>query len=170
MAPEAAVIIELAKRAGVTLATAESLTGGMVCTALVSVAGASAVVRGGIVAYDSEVKVSALGVSQKLIDDEGPVAHAVAIAMARGARTMFGADVAVATTGVAGPEPHGGREPGTVVIAVVGLGADRVATVHIEGNRDDVMHGAVDSALDHLTQALSSNEARGGKPQVREQD
>jgi len=160
MAPDASAIIELAKRASVTLATAESLTGGKVCEALVSVAGASAVVRGGIVAYHSEVKISALGVSPLLIEREGPVAHAVAISMARGALKLFGADVAVATTGVAGPEPHGGREPGTVVIAVVGAGADRVTTVHIDGNRDDVMCGAVDVALDHLARALSSLDPR----------
>ncbi|NYI41799.1 CinA family protein [Demequina lutea] len=160
MSPEAAAIIELAKRAGVTLATAESLTGGAVCEALVSVAGASAVVRGGIVAYHTEVKVGALGVSTLLIEREGPVAHSVAIAMARGALRLFGADVAVATTGVAGPEPHGGREPGTVVVAVVGPGPELVTTVYIEGNRDDVMHGAVAVALDHLTRALSSLDAR----------
>lgn len=156
MSPDAASIIELAKRAGVTLGTAESLTGGMLCEALVAVPGASAVVRGGIVAYDAEVKISALGVSPLLLEREGPVAHSVASAMARGARKALGADVAVATTGVAGPEPHGGKEPGTVVIAVVGPGRDRVTTVHIDGNRDDVMHGAVDIALDHLARVLTA--------------
>ena len=160
MAPKAAHIIELAKGAGVTLATAESVTGGMVCETLVSVAGASAVVRGGIVAYHSDVKISALGVNPLLIEREGPVAHSVAIEMARGALRVCGADVAVATTGVAGPEPHGGSAPGTVVIAVVGPGVDRVTTVHIEGDRDDVMHGAVDAAIDYLAQALSSLDLR----------
>ncbi len=155
MSPEAAAIIALAKEAGVTLATAESLTGGMVCAALVSVPGASAVVRGGIVAYDTAVKINTLGVSALLIEREGPVAHAVAIAMARGALTVFGADVAVATTGVAGPEPHGGRAPGTVVIAVVGPGADWVKTLHLGGNRDDVMSEAVTLALDQLARVLS---------------
>jgi len=156
MSPDAVAIIELAERAGVTLATAESLTGGMVCSTLVSAPGASAVVRGGIVAYNTDVKISVLGVSPLLIEREGPVAHAVASAMALGALTVLGADVAVATTGVAGPEPHGGREPGTVVIAVVGPGVDRVTTVHIDGNRDDVMGEAVAVALDQLAGVLSS--------------
>lgn len=154
MFPEAVVIIDLAKTASVTLATAESLTGGLVCASLVSAPGASAVVRGGIVAYNTAVKVSALQVSPILIEREGPVAHAVALAMARGALTTLGADVAVATTGVAGPDPHGGCEPGTVVIAVVGPDSHRVKTVHIEGNRDDVMHEAVSVALEELTQVL----------------
>ncbi len=155
MSPEAAPIIALAREAGVTLATAESLTGGMVCAALVSAPGASAFVKGGIVAYDTAVKIGTLGVSPLLIEREGPVAHSVAIAMARGALTVFGADVAVATTGVAGPEPHGGREPGTVVIAVVGPGPDWATTLHIDGDRADVMSGAVTFALDQLERALS---------------
>ena len=155
MFPEAAVIIDLAKTAGVTLATAESLTGGAVCAALVSTAGASEVVRGGIVAYDTKVKIDVLRVSPLLIEREGPVAQAVALAMARGALTALGADVAVATTGVAGPEPHGGREHGTVVIAVVGPGVNTVRTVHFEGNRDDVVRETVAAALEDLARVLS---------------
>lgn len=156
MSPEAERVIELAKRAGVSLGTAESLTGGMVCEALVAVPGASAVVRGGIVAYDAEVKISALGVPPLLLEREGPVSSAVASAMARGARKALGADVVVATTGAAGPDSHGGKPAGTVVIAVVGPGRDRVTTVHIDGDRDDVMRGAVSAALDHLTRLLSA--------------
>lgn len=155
MSSEVAAIIDLAKTAGVTLATAESLTGGLVCAALVSQAGASAVVRGGIVAYDTAVKIDVLGVSPLLIEREGPVAHAVALAMARGAMEALQADVAVATTGVAGPDLHGGREPGTVVIACVGPSVHRVRTVHIAGSRDDVMTGAVKAALEDLEQVLS---------------
>jgi nicotinamide-nucleotide amidase len=158
MSPDAAAVIALATRAGLSLATAESLTGGMRCEALVAVPGASAVVKGGVVAYDAEVKTSALGVSASLLESEGPVSQAVASAMARGARALLGADVAVATTGAAGPEPHGGREPGTVVIAVIGPTRDRVTTVHIEGDRDDVMRGAVRIALDHLNRVLTAEQ------------
>ena len=161
MAPNAALVIDRAKVAGLTLATAESLTGGMVCAALVSTPGASAVVKGGVVAYSTAVKIGALGVDPQLIETEGPVAHAVALEMARGVRRLLGADVAVATTGAAGPEPHGGREPGTVVIAVVGPFAERVTTVHIAGNRDDVMSGAVVVALEELAQVLSALAAQG---------
>ena len=139
-----------------SIATAESLTGGLVCAALVEVPGASSVVKGGIVAYDTDAKMRALGVSALLLEVEGPVSHAVAEAMARGARAALGADVAVATTGVAGPEPHGGRDPGTVVIAVAGPEGDRVTTVHLAGDRADVMGGAVLAALDQLTRMLSA--------------
>lgn len=155
---EAAAVIDLAARAGLSIATAESLTAGTVCEALVAVPGASAVVKGGIVAYDTEVKASALGVSRAVLEREGPVSHAVASAMARGARSLLGADVAVATTGAAGPEPHGGREPGTVVIAVVGPTRDRVTTIHIDGDRDDVTRGAVRIALDHLARVLAAEQ------------
>ncbi|MBC7298661.1 MAG: CinA family protein, partial [Demequina sp.] len=65
------------------------------------------------------------------------------------------ADVAVATTGVAGPDAHGGKPPGTVVIAVVGPQGERVTTVHLDGDRDDVRHGAVAAALSHLEAMLS---------------
>lgn len=155
MSPNATGIISLAKAAGVTLATAESLTGGRVCAALTAVPGASAVVRGGIVAYDSEVKAGVLGVSPELLNGEGPVSHPVALAMARGVASVLGADVAVATTGAAGPEPHGGRVPGTVVVAVVGRNFEHAATLHIKGGRDDVVSGAVAAALEDLSRELS---------------
>lgn len=153
---DAALIVERAAARGLTIGTAESLTGGMVCDELVAVPGASAVVRGGIVAYDAEVKRDALGVSPELIEREGPVSHAVATAMARGARRALGADVVVATTGAAGPEPHGGAAPGTVVIAVVGPAIDRVATLRCAGDREAVRREATRVALVHLLRSLSA--------------
>ncbi len=155
MSPEAASLITLAVRAGVTLATAESLTGGLVCAALVSEPGASAVVKGGIVAYDSAIKASVLGVSPVDLAEEGPVSHVVAIAMARGVCRALGADVAVATTGVAGPEPHGGQAAGTFVIAVVGPKVERVVTYFADGDRASVVQRAVAFALGDLKNVLS---------------
>lgn len=152
---EAARAVALARDAGVTVATAESLTGGLVCAALVDVPGASAVVKGGIVAYDAELKHTQLGVSQRLLAVEGTVSHAVATAMARGARRQLGADVAVATTGVAGPEPHDGKPPGTVIVAVVGPGGERVITLHLEGDRDSIRQATVGAALVQLEKMLS---------------
>lgn len=148
-------VIQAAKAARVTVATAESLTGGLVCDALVAVPGASAVVKGGIVAYDVDVKHSALGVSRALLDAEGPVSQSVARAMARGVIRELGADVGVATTGVAGPEPHGGHAPGTVVIAVVTPRGDKAMTVHLTGDREAVRRAAVDHALAQLLKAVS---------------
>jgi nicotinamide-nucleotide amidase len=139
----------------VTIATAESLTGGLVCAAIVDVPGASAVLKGGIVAYDAEAKHRQLGVSRRLLETDGPVSHAVATSMARGARSQMGADVGVATTGVAGPDAHGGKPPGTVIVAVVGPQGERVVTLLCDGNRDEVRQAAVGVALSHLEKTLS---------------
>ncbi|PKQ16671.1 MAG: competence protein [Actinobacteria bacterium HGW-Actinobacteria-8] len=152
---EAARVVALARDAGVTIATAESLTGGLVCAAIVDVPGASAVLKGGIVAYDAEAKHRQLGVSRRLLETDGPVSHAVATSMARGACRQMGADVGVATTGVAGPDAHGGKPPGTVIVAVVGPQGERVVTLLCEGNRDEVRQAAVGAALSHLEKTLS---------------
>jgi competence/damage-inducible protein CinA-like protein len=115
---EHAVARLLAER-GLTLAVAESLTGGLVAARLVNVPGASGWFRGGIVSYASDVKFDLLGVP------EGPVvSEAAARAMAAGVRTRLGADLGLAVTGVAGPDPQDGEKPGTVFLAVAGL--DRV--------------------------------------------
>ncbi len=151
---EAARVVALARDAGVSIATAESLTGGLVCAAIVDVPGASAVLKGGIVAYDTEVKHSQLGVSRRLLETDGPVSHAVATSMARGARRQLGADVAVATTGVAGPDAQGGKPPGTVIVAVVGPQGERVVTLRFDGDRDEVRQATVGAALSHLEKAL----------------
>ncbi len=152
---EAARVVALARDAGVSIATAESVTGGLVCAALVDVPGASDVLKGGIVAYDAELKHSLLGVSRQLLETEGTVNQVVAVAMARGARRHMGADVAVATTGVAGPDPHGGKPPGTVMVAVVGPRGERVTTLQFDGDRDKVRQAAVGAALSDLEKMLS---------------
>ncbi len=156
MGSEAVEAIALASELGVTIATAESLTGGKVCEALVEVPGASHVVRGGVVAYVVDVKHDVLGVAQDLLDTLGPVSEPVALAMARGARRLMGADVAVATTGVAGPEPHGGEAPGTVVIAVAGPKGETVTTLHLSGNRDDIRRETTRLALVELRMLLAA--------------
>ena len=109
--------------AGLTVAVAESLTGGSVVEALVRVPGASACVRGGVVAYATDLKATLLGVPADLLAERGPVDPDVAAAMADGVRRRLGADLGVATTGVAGPEPQGGRPVGTFYVAVA-TGAD----------------------------------------------
>ena len=92
---------------GKTVATAESLTGGLVGAAITELPGASAVYRGGIVAYSTLAKEQVLGVPVPLLREFGPVHATTALAMARHARMLFGADLGVATTGVAGPDPVG---------------------------------------------------------------
>ncbi len=108
------VTLGLLRDRGLTLATAESLTGGMVGSRLCDVPGASGVFRGGVVSYSSEVKHQVLGVP------EGPVVSVeAAVSMARGVRRVLGADVGIAVTGVAGPDEQEGRPVGTVCMAVV---------------------------------------------------
>lgn len=102
-----------------TVATAESLTGGLISAALTEVPGASRVFRGSIVCYASEVKISTLGVDSELIASGGAIQEAVALQMAQGACSLLGSDFGLAVTGVAGPAPQDGQQPGTVCIAVV---------------------------------------------------
>lgn len=115
----AGVVAALAGR-GETLACAESLTGGLLTAAVVGVPGASAVFRGGIVAYATDLKATLLGVDPVLLAERGPVDPDVAAQMADGTRTRLGATWGVSTTGVAGPQPQGGQPVGRVYLAVTG--------------------------------------------------
>jgi nicotinamide-nucleotide amidase len=137
---------------GWTVAVAESLTGGLVVSALVSVAGASATVRGGVVAYATALKHSLLGVDAALLAAEGAVHPEVARQMADGVRSAaavggLAADVGIATTGVAGPTAQDGRPVGTVHIAVVTPDETRVVTLALEGDRSRIRSEATTAAL-----------------------
>lgn len=116
----AAELVELLVTLSRTLVTAESLTGGLVGAAITAVPGCSAVYRGGVVSYATELKAQLLDVDRGLLDRVGAVHPDVARAMASGAAGRLGADYAVATTGVAGPSAQDGRRPGTVFIGVHG--------------------------------------------------
>lgn len=103
-----------------TIAVAESLTGGLLAAAITGVPGASAVFRGSVTAYATDLKASILGVDANLLDEVGAVHAEVARQMAEGVRRLCRADIGVATTGVAGPTPQDGRPVGTVFVAVAG--------------------------------------------------
>jgi nicotinamide-nucleotide amidase len=111
-------VVRLLRAADRTLACAESLTGGGVGARLTAVAGASAVFAGSAVVYTTEAKRVVLDVPAELLEEHGPVSEACATAMATGARRVFGTDIALALTGAAGPEPHGGADPGAVWVAL----------------------------------------------------
>jgi nicotinamide-nucleotide amidase len=111
------VVAKLLER-GLTVATGESLTAGLVAATLAEVPGCSAVLRGGVVAYQADVKRQLLDVSDEELG-AGLVSRQVAEAMARGAARRLGADIGIGTTGVAGPDPHDGEPVGSVWIAVV---------------------------------------------------
>jgi nicotinamide-nucleotide amidase len=149
--PMEAVVGGLLVAQGRTLAVAESLTGGLVAARIVSVPGASAWFRGGIVAYATDVKGDLLDVPP------GPVvSEAAAVAMADGVRARFGADVGLSTTGVAGPTEQDGQPPGTVWLGLA-VG-DEVSAVRLRlpGDRERVRQLAVISALDRLRHALGA--------------
>lgn len=103
-----------------TIAVAESLTGGLLAAAITGVPGASAVFRGSVTAYATDLKASILGVDANLLDEVGAVHAEVARQMAIGVRRLCGADIGIATTGVAGPLPQDGRPVGTVFVSVAG--------------------------------------------------
>lgn len=147
--PIDAVVLELLGSAGLTVATAESVTGGLVASRLTSWPGSSAVVRGGVVSYASEVKFGLLGV------ERGPVVtEQAAAAMAEGVAGVLGADVGVATTGAAGPEGAEGVQPGTVCLGLWLDGRSHTTTVLLPGGRDQVRQYAVISVLDFLRRQL----------------
>lgn len=151
---ELAELLDALAVAGETVAVAESLTGGLVCSTLVTVPGASRVVVGGIVAYQTDVKASVLGVSDALLAERGAVDPDVALAMARQVRTKFGATIGLSTTGVAGPDPQDGVPVGTVFVALVSDRGETVEKCDLDGTRDEVRMRAAGAALRLLENSL----------------
>lgn len=156
-----AQLIQLLQEASLTIAAAESLTGGLVCDALVRTQGASRVFLGGIVAYSNDIKVSELGVDRGLVNNSGAVNGEVAKQMATGAARRLDADVGISTTGVAGPGGQDGRPPGTVFIAAIRAGRTPwVRELALPGDRETVRRNSVIRALE-LTIEMLSHECRG---------
>lgn len=147
-----AVRILLAR--GESLAVAESLTGGLLAATIVEIPGVSAVFRGGLVVYATDLKHSLAGVPADLLASRGPVDADVAVALAQGARRRCGADWGVATTGVAGPQPQDGQPVGTVFVAVAGPRAAIVRRLQLGGDRAVIRADTVSQALALLTDQL----------------
>jgi nicotinamide-nucleotide amidase len=148
------LVAGLAER-GWTLATGESLTAGLVAATIAEVPGCSAVLRGGVVAYQADVKETVLGVPPDAIA-AGLVSEAVAVALARGAMRTLQADVGIGTTGVAGPQPHDGAPVGSVWVAVAT--SDSVVTEHLSlvGDRAAIRCQTVEACLTLLGQVIDS--------------
>jgi PncC family amidohydrolase len=137
------------------IAVAESCTGGEVAHRITSVAGSSAYFQGGIVSYSNSAKHSLLGVPQAILDNPGAVSEACARAMAEGARRVFGADIAVATTGIAGPGGGTARKPvGLVYIAATGPNGTVVNEHQFSGDREAVMSAAATAAMELLVETV----------------
>ena len=137
-----------------TVATAESLTGGEVASTIVEIPGVSAVYRGGLVVYATDLKHSLAGVPRALLDERGAVDPDVAAALAAGARERCSADWGLATTGVAGPDSQDGKPPGLVFVAVAGPPGTVVERLELAGNRADVRTASVTSVLNLLVAQL----------------
>jgi nicotinamide-nucleotide amidase len=152
----AASCVDALRQRAETLATAESLTAGLVCSTLAEVPGASDVLRGGLAAYATDVKVAVLGVDPAVVAEHGVVSAACVQEMARRACSLFASDWALATTGVAGPTEQEGRPVGTVFVAVCGPGRLETRELTLAGTRDDVRRGAVGHVLSLLSSTLAT--------------
>lgn len=152
---------------GQTLAAAESLTAGLFCATIAGVPGASAVLRGGLVTYATDLKETLAGVPGALLAANGPVASETARAMAEGARRRCGSDWSVALTGVAGPDPQDGHPVGEVWCAVGRPGDAGVAVERLDldpaAGRWGIRAGAVSAALDMLAREMTPGAAEAGE-------
>lgn len=144
---------------GLTLAIAESLTGGLLTAEFIRPAGASLVVNGGVVAYNTAVKRAVLGVDKALLEQYGPVHPEVARQMADRVRRVLAvdgrpADLGLATTGVAGPDPQAGADAGLVYVGVAVDDTLDVLTLHLDGGRDAIRAQTVTHAVAALAERL----------------
>ncbi|SDP34965.1 nicotinamide-nucleotide amidase [Nakamurella panacisegetis] len=144
---------------GLTVACAESLTGGLLCAVLTEIPGVSAVLRGGLVVYATDLKGSLAGVDPDLLATRGPVDPEVAAQLADGARRACGATIGIGLTGVAGPDPQNGVPVGTWHVALAGPGGTAQRSGHPSGGRPTrgaVRVAAVRAALDLLAELTSA--------------
>jgi nicotinamide-nucleotide amidase len=155
--PVTEIVLELCRARDLTLATAESCTGGLVAARLTSVAGSSDAFVGGVVAYSDEVKKSELQVPETVLREHGAVSAEAAAAMAQGARDRLGADVAVAVTGVAGPGGGTPEKPvGLVFVHALGPQGEETHRLELPGDRELVRGRAAATALHVVRRLLES--------------
>ena len=145
-------LIALLAERGLTVAVAESLTGGLLVAELIGTPGASAVVTGGVVAYNTAIKHSLLGVDADLLREHGAVHPEVARQMATGVRTAMAvdgrpADIGISTTGVAGPAPQDGQPVGTVFVGVAMGDEVRSYPLSLSGDREHIRKAVVSESL-----------------------
>lgn len=165
--PAAAHAIQLLKRCGWTIATCESITGGGIGATVTSVSGSSAVFRGGLITYATDLKVSLAGVDAEFVASNGVINERTAKQMALGAAQQCRADVAVSATGVAGPDAEDGVAPGTVWLGLTlpaGPGSRvRARRLDLAGDRAQIRAQTIAAALDWLNECL--HEAADSRPE-----
>lgn len=137
-------------RENFTVATAESCTGGLLASRLTDFVGASAYVKGGVVAYTNEIKISVLKVAAETIEQFGAVSEQTALEMATNVRKIFSATIGLSTTGVAGPSQSEGKPVGLVYVAAVGEDFSTVKEFHFTGTRSEIKSQAADAAFEIL--------------------
>jgi len=152
----AAAVLDKCRSLGLTLAVAESCTGGMLGERITSVPGSSDVFLGGVIAYHNDIKREALGVRQADIDAFGAVSEQVALQMASGVRERMGADVGVSITGVAGPGGGTADKPVGLVWVGVHVSAARARRMYTVGDRGEIRQRAVQAALDMVRRTLET--------------
>lgn len=153
----AAHVLDALAARGETLATAESLTGGLLAARLTDVPGASRSFVGGVVSYATRVKVAVLGVPDALVAQHGVVSEECALAMAQRVRDRLGATWGLATTGVAGPDPQEGRAVGTVWVAVAGPAGATARLLDLAGDRAAVRQATCVAVLELLSRELEGD-------------
>ena len=163
MSLAAEIVAELTRR-HLTVAIAESLTGGLLVAELISVPGASAVVRGGVVAYDTALKHSILGVDASLLAAHGAVHPDVAGEMAIGVRRVCAvggesASIGLSTTGVAGPDPQDGQAVGTVYVGISTDNGLSVLSLRLDGDRQAIRTAVVSESLSGLAHILAETQS-----------
>ena len=150
-------LVDALRRRGLTVAFCESLTAGLAAATLADTPGASAVLRGGLITYATDLKYSLAGVPE----GADPVDGDTAVAMARGARERCGADWGVALTGVAGPDPQDGHAVGEVWLGFAGPGGIDKQRLQLSGDRREIREQAVNAALDGLRARVEQNDGVG---------
>jgi nicotinamide-nucleotide amidase len=160
--PVEAIVLQSCRVRGLTLATAESCTGGLVAARLTSVPGSSDVFAGGVVSYSNELKQGLLGVPEAVLAEHGAVSAETASAMAAGARERLGVDVAVAVTGVAGPGGGTADKPvGLVYLHVSGPNAEEARSFSVPSDREAVRRRAAVAALHLVRRVLTQSRHTG---------
>lgn len=142
-----------------TVATAESLTGGLLAVELTEVPGSSAVYAGGVVSYATGVKIDVLGVPEDVVATYGVVSAECARAMADGVRRLLGTTHALATTGVAGPDEQEGKPVGTVYVGLAGPDGTTATGLSLAGDREVIQAATVDAAVSALGAMMGADPA-----------
>ncbi|ANQ73565.1 CinA family protein [Rhodococcus qingshengii] len=156
-------VVELVDALGAarqTVAAAESLTAGLFTAAVASVPGSSAVLRGGLVVYATDLKATLAGVDPERLATDGPVSESTAVALALGARTRCGADWGIGLTGVAGPSEQDGHSVGTVFLGIAGPDGTECVPLALGGERWEIRTTAVATAVSRLRDRVAERAAR----------